>query len=62
MLVPERRETEDGKESVVPVYRVSGRGLRTHTTFDELDFDAVGMRAAVLAGTSFDEDFHDIGS
>ena len=44
------------------VYDVSGRGFGTHTTFDELDFDTVGMRAVVLAGTGFDEDFHDIGS
>lgn len=53
---------EQGEEAVVSVYVVFGRGLGTHTTFDELDFDTVGMRAAVLAGTGFDEDFHDIGS
>lgn len=44
------------------MYSVSGRRLGTHTTFDELDFDTVGMRAVVLAGTGLDEDFHDIGS
>lgn len=53
---------EEGREVVVSVFGGSGRGLGTHTTFDELDFDTVGMRAAVLAGTSLDEDFHDIGS
>ena len=53
---------EKGKELVVSVYGVSGREFGTHTTFDELDFDTVGMRAAVLAGTGLDEDFHDIGS
>ncbi len=51
----------EGKEVVVSVYGVSGRGLGTPTIFDELDFDSVGFRAAVLAGTGFDEDFHDIG-
>ena len=53
---------EKGKEPIVFVYGVSGSGIGTHTTFDELDFDTVGMRAAVLAGTGLDEDFHDIGS
>ena len=53
---------EQGRGAVVSVSGVSGRGLGTHTTFDELDFDAVGMRATVLAGSGFDEDFHDIGS
>ena len=53
---------EKGKELVVSVYGVSGRGIGTHTTFDKLDFDTVGMRAAVLAGACLDEDFHDIGS
>ena len=52
---------ERGKEIVVSLDGMPGRGFGTHTTFDELDFDAVGMRAAVLTGTGFDEDFHDIG-
>ena len=52
---------EKGKEVAIPCM-VSGRGLGKHTTFDELDLNTVGMRAAVLAGTGLDEDFHDIGS
>ena len=44
------------------MYGVSGREIGSHTTFDELDFNAVGLRATVLAGTGLDEDFHDIGS
>ena len=52
---------EEGKEVVVSAYGVSRRELGTHTIFDELDFDYVGFQAAVLAGTGFDEDFHDIG-